>query len=428
MVVDPVRHLQPHGLLTGVAARRVLGGLMRTGLEARFVGGCVRDTVLGIEPNDVDIATPLRPDEVMRRLKADGLRVVPTGIKHGTVTAVVEGQTIEVTTLRRDISTDGRRATVEFTEDWEEDAARRDFTFNAMSLTPEGELYDPYDGMGDLEEGRVRFIGDPRQRIQEDVLRILRFFRFHARFGQDPPDPDAIAACKELCHLIPNLSGERVRDELLKILESDRAIEVWRLMLKTGVAGYALPAADRIERFANLDRLEWLVGPCDVLARLASLLPDDAEVALDVAARLRLSVPQRERLRRLAAPPVTVQAGMDERQRRHALQVLGPEDYRDLLMLRSADAKTPAVELLEPLAEAGAWHMIPFPLQGQDAVDRGIPPGPRIGELLDQVEAWWRDKDYRPDRDACLGELELRIQQSEPVVLPPPSRDVYEEP
>lgn len=407
--MEPVRHLDPIGLMASLPARRVLQSLMRTGQEARFVGGCVRDAVLGMEGADVDIATPLTPDEVMRRLKADNIRVVPTGIKHGTVTAVADHHAFEITTLRRDVETFGRHARVEFTDDWLADAARRDFTFNAMSLSAEGDLYDPFNGLEDLDKGRVRFVGEARARITEDVLRILRFFRFHARFGGPEPEPDAIRACSELAHLLPGLSGERVREELLRLLAADRAVEVWRLMLDYGIVTHLLPRATRVDRLASLDRLEWMVGEADPMARLAALLPKSEGAAMEVAERLKLSNLQRDRLLELADPSVDVHPDLTIQARRHALQKLGPEPYRDLLLLSAADRGTPAVELLEPLAEAAAWRAIPFPLKGQDALDLGVPPGPAVGQLLGAVEDWWTERDFHPDREECLAELKRQL-------------------
>jgi len=405
----PPTHPGPVGLMSGTAARRVMQSLMRTGQEARFIGGCVRDAILGIQAADVDIATPLLPDEVTRRLRQDGIRVIPTGIEHGTVTALTEGASFEITTLRRDVETDGRRAVVAFTDDWLEDASRRDFTFNAMSLTPEGELYDPFDGVRDLKGGRVRFIGQARERIAEDVLRILRFFRFHARFGQGRPDPDAVAACAAMAPLLPSLSGERVQQEVMRILAQDRMVEVWRLMIDCGVVAHTLPQAINVTRLAALDRLEWLVGEAHPMAHLAALLPSGLSAAADTAERLRLSNTNRDYLLGLCAPPVDVHPDLTVTSRRHALQKLGPEAYRDLLLLAAATRGTPAVELLEALAEAATWIVVPFPLKGRDLLEMGVAPGPDMGVMLASLEGWWAARDYRPTREDCLVELSRRL-------------------
>ncbi|MFY8091973.1 MAG: CCA tRNA nucleotidyltransferase [Niveispirillum sp.] len=407
----PLLHPGPIGLMAGTAARRVMQSLMRTGQEARFIGGCVRDAILGIQAADIDIATPLPPDEVMRRLRQDGIRVIPTGIDHGTVTALTEGASFEITTLRRDVETDGRHAVIAFTDNWLEDAGRRDFTFNAMSLTPEGELYDPFDGVRDLKAGRVRFIGQARERIAEDVLRILRFFRFHARFGQGRPDPDAVAACATMAPLLPSLSGERVQQEVMKILAQDRMVEVWRLMIDCGVVAQILPQAVNVSRLAALDRLEWLVGEAHPMAHLAALLPSGLSAAADTVERLRLSNTNRDHLLGLCAPPVDVHPDLTVTSRRHALQKLGPETYRDLLLLAAASRGTPAVELLEALAEAATWVVVPFPLKGRDLLELGMTPGPDVGVLLAAMEGWWAARDYRPTREDCLAELTRRIAE-----------------
>lgn len=405
----PTAHPGPVGLMAGTAARRVMQSLMRTGQEARFIGGCVRDALLGVQASDIDIATPLLPDEVTRRLRQDGIRVVPTGIAHGTVTAVTEGASFEITTLRRDVQTDGRHAVVAYTDDWLVDAGRRDFTFNAMSLTPEGELYDPFGGVRDLRAGRVRFIGAARERIAEDVLRILRFFRFHGRFGKGLPDADGLTACASLAPLLPSLSGERVQQEVTRILAQDRVVEVWRLMAGCGVVAQILPQATNIDRLAALDRLEWLVGEAHPMAHLAALLPVSLSTGADVAERLRLSSANRNHLLALCAPTVDVHPDLTVTSRRHALQKLGPELYRDLLLLSAASRRTPAVELLEALADAATWIQVPFPLKGRDAIDLGVSPGPDIGLLLAGVEGWWAARDYRPTREDCLTELARRV-------------------
>ncbi len=393
----------------GDGARIILEVLMRSGEEARLIGGCVRDAILGLQPGDIDIATPLLPEEVMRRLKQEGIRTIPTGIDHGTITAVVGRASYEITTLRRDVETDGRHAKVMFCQDWLADAQRRDFTINALSLTPEGELFDPFGGLADLRAGRVRFIGNARERIGEDVLRILRFFRFYGRFGKGPPDRDSFTACAALAPLLPGLSGERIAKELLAVLRLDRAVEIWRLMLEAGVVAQTLPTATRLKRLEALDRLEWVLGEAGAMAHLAALLPPGPVGAADTAERLRLSNNQRNQLLALCAPTVDVHPDLTVTSRRHALQKLGPELYRDLLLLAAADRGTAAQELLEPLAEAATWVIIPFPLKGRDLLEQGVAPGPDLGILLAGLEGWWAARDYRPTREECLSELARRL-------------------
>jgi len=385
-----------------------VAALTADGTPARFVGGCVRDAVAGLPVKDVDIATPLPPGEVARRIAAAGLHAVPTGIDHGTVTAVSGGRPYEITTLRRDVSTDGRRAVVAFTDDWDEDASRRDLTFNALSLEPDGRLHDPFGGLDDLAAGRVRFIGDPRQRIREDVLRLLRFFRFLARYGRQPPAEDQLAACRELAPLLPRLSGERVRAEILRLLTADDPLPAWRLMIAERILDHVLPEAvdpARLERLVAHDRALGLApdGPL----RLAAAIGGDGAAA---ALRLRLSNAERDRLLRALSPPWPVAPDMGDRERRRALFRLGAEGYRDLAMLAAAgDPAADGGVLRDDLAAAAAWVPPTFPLTGRDALERGVPPGPRVGALLTAVEAWWEEADFRPDRDACLAELGRRI-------------------
>ena len=243
----------PPDWMTAAPTRALLAALGAGGAPVRFVGGCVRDAILGLRPADIDIATPESPDQVIRRLEKAKLKAVPTGLEHGTVTAVVPPATFQVTTLRRDVATDGRHATVAFGTDWAEDAARRDFTINALYADAEGRLYDFTDGRADLAAGLVRFIGDPAQRVAEDYLRVLRFFRFHARFGNGAPDAAAIAACSAAADRLDRLSGERVRDELLKILILPNAADALALMQQSGVLTAILPQA-RLD-VATLSRL-----------------------------------------------------------------------------------------------------------------------------------------------------------------------------
>jgi len=272
--------------------------------EARFVGGAVRDTILGFDVADVDLATVHSPERVIALLKEEGIKVVPTGLAHGTVTAVLpDGSPVEVTTLRCDVATDGRHATVEFTDNWREDAARRDFTMNALYADPAtGEIFDYFGGLDDLKAGRVRFIGDPLKRIAEDHLRILRFFRFHARFG-DTVDPGGLDACTARANDLMALSRERIAMELLKLLVAVHAVDVVSLMIAHGIFTPVLPEITSAERLARLAAREASAGIApDPIRRLAALLPADPDVADDVAARLKLSKADRKRLISAARP------------------------------------------------------------------------------------------------------------------------------
>ncbi len=392
----------------------VLAALSADGAEPRFVGGCVRDAVAGRPVKDVDLATPDPPERVTALLERAGIKAVPTGLEHGTVTAVSGGRPFEVTTLRVDVETYGRRARVAYTDDWQADAARRDLTINALSCAPDGTLYDPFGGLGDLRNGRVRFVGNPRQRIREDYLRLLRFFRFHAHYGQGGPDPEGLAAATELAAEATDLSGERVRDELLKLLAADDPLPVLELMHAHGVLRSFLPETAGMAALAGLLTVEPDDDAPDSLRRLAAVLEPDLNAAEAVAKRLRLSRAERERLGQLLAsggpPDVAVRVGMPATRLRVALYRLGAEAARDGLLLdwarRPEDARSKLREDLQSgLAVMAAWRPMRFPLQGRDAVALGIQPGPGVGALLAEIEAWWIAEDFQPDRQACLARL-----------------------
>jgi len=364
--------------------------------KARWVGGAVRDTLLGVEAADVDCATPLQPRDVIGKLGRAGIKVIPTGIEHGTVTAVLPGGHVEITTLRRDVSTDGRRATVEYAERWEEDAARRDFTINALYADPATlEISDYFGGMGDLAARRVRFIGDARQRIREDHLRILRYYRFQARFGA-ALDAEAEEACAELAPTLKGLSRERVAMELLNLLALPDPSTTLLRMQERGVLGVILPEATHhaIELLARLPAAEEAAGIApDPVRRLAALLPPSPPVAESVAARLRLSRAQRERLSSAAG------RHPDDAANQRALAYReGVDTAIDRLLLADADASL----IIE-------WPVPTFPLKGGEIVARGITAGPQVAKVLRQVEAFWIAEGF-PGRDRVdeLLDAELR--------------------
>jgi poly(A) polymerase len=402
---QPDGRIAPQPWMSEAATEAVLKALVAEGGGARFVGGCVRDALLGRAIGDIDIATPLRPEEVIRRLEAAGIRAVPTGLVHGTVTAVLAPRHFEVTTLRRDVETFGRHARVAFTDDWAEDARRRDFTMNALFLDPYGNVFDPVHGLSDLFAGHVRFVGDAATRIREDVLRLLRFYRFHAHYGQDATDAEARAACRALAALLPTLSGERVAAETLKLLAAPDPLPTLRMMAEDGVLAAFLPEARHFSRLAALVALEPVP---DALRRLGVLLDDDAAAAAAVAERLRLSNEQSERLVAAAAPPVVLDLASDERAQRRALHRLGADLYRDLVLRRAAESGD-AARARALLALAEAWRPLEFPLKGRDVTALGVPAGPEIGRLLAGMEQWWEHGDFRADRRAALAELKRRL-------------------
>ena len=356
--------------------KRLLAALGGSEGLTRYVGGSIRDDLLGLPVSDIDLATRIPPDEVMRRLEKARIKAVPTGIDHGTITAVSDGHPFEITTLRRDVSTDGRRATVAFTDDWQEDAARRDFTINALSADPEtGELFDYFGGLADLEQRHIRFIGDPLQRIAEDHLRILRFFRFHARFDAGEPDAAALQACTARANDLMGLSRERVADELLKLLAVADPSPTVAIMLSRGILKPVLPeipddAGGGLERLVATEN-EAKIDP-DPLRRLAALLPRDRAIAEDVAARLRLSNKARKRLACAAGQVEGAPAVLAYR--------LGVQCAVDRLLLAG---------LAREAAETASWHSPRLPVSGGQLIKRGLAEGPLVATTLRRIEDAW---------------------------------------
>jgi poly(A) polymerase len=349
-----------------------LGG----GETTRLIGGVVRDTLLGAPVSDIDMATRLTPDEVIAQLTAAGIKSVPTGIAHGTVTAVMPSGPVEITTLRRDLSTDGRRATVAFTDDWREDAARRDFTINALSANPEtGEIFDYFDGRKDLESGHVRFIGEPLQRIAEDHLRILRFFRFYARFGKSAPDAAAYDAAAARANDLMSLSRERIASELLKLLSYTTPVVAVRLMLARDILKPVLPELTSADVLDSLVTREGKLG--DPVRRFAALIGPNPAVAKDIATRLKLSKAQCKRL-------VTACGWTIAYDRVPALAYrLGIESACDRLLLAGVDTK--------PL---DGWQRPTFPITGGTLIKRGLESGPIVAQTLAQIENAWIDAGF----------------------------------
>ena len=396
--------------------------------NARYVGGAVRDTLLGLAVKDIDLASPLEPREVMRRLKAQSIQVVPTGIDHGTVTAVLAGGPVEITTLRRDVSTDGRRAKVAFAQEWQDDAARRDFTINALYADPAtGQIWDYFGGLADLKARRVRFIGDARERIREDHLRILRYFRFQARFGSHPADNESEISCAELAATLKGLSRERVGMEVINLLDLPDPAPTVARMAELGVLQVVLPEAEVAGLAALLaEETRQGVAP-DAVRRLAALLPVDVPLAEQVAARFRLSGAQKKRLAlaagrnqillgtgrwiaagetegsRLTAstapegyggssPPFGVPPRGREDQARTLAYYLGLTPALDRLLLTGAD--------IAPLTD---WTNPTFPLKGGQIVARGIKAGPDVARILKAVEAQWVTEGF--PSEARVGEI-----------------------
>lgn len=396
--------------MTTPAVGRLFDAFAAGGVTARFVGGCVRDALIGRPVKDVDIATPELPERVMAVLRDAGIQAVPTGLKHGTVTALIDRQPFEITTLRRDVETDGRHAVVAFTDDWAADAARRDFTMNALYCDPDGTLHDPTGGLADLQAGRVRFVGDGGRRIEEDVLRLLRFFRFHAHYGAGPPDQQALEACRAMVDRLPQLSAERVRHEVLRLLEADRAAEVWAVMTTIGAVARVVPDATEVSRLTGLVPIEMALGRIDPVRRLGALVVDQPAAAIAVARQLKLTNREKARLvamkDRIRLPIADrPRLDLDEAAIFRVAHYLGSEALTDRLLLIAADAGASPDGVNVLLAALEAWEPPTLPIGGDDVLALGVPKGPRIRELLSMVEAWWVARDFAPDRDQCLAEL-----------------------
>ena len=383
--------LQGQDWLTAPATRAVMAALAAAGGPdcARFVGGCVRNALIGAPIDDIDIATTLTPDAVVAALKAAGLRSVPTGIEHGTVTAISEHQPFEITSLRRDVSTDGRRAMVAFTTDWSEDAGRRDFRLNALYADADGVILDPTgQGHDDALAGRIVFVGEPEGRIREDYLRILRFYRFYAWYGRGAPDAAAVTACAALAEGVEQLSAERVSKELLKLLAAPDPRPAVRLMDEAGVLGRVLSGPADLALFEAMVELSG-----DAVLRLSALLPADPARVAEVARRLRLSNAQRDRL--INAVDGKATTGLTDPQARALIYRDGRQAFEDRVM-RAWAAGGQAEDARRLLALAQAWVRPSLPVGGRDLARLGLKPGPETGRVLKAFEDGWVADDF-PD-------------------------------
>jgi poly(A) polymerase len=379
--------------------RRVFDALEKAGGEARVAGGAVRDALMGELVREIDIATTLTPERIMAAGEKARLGVHPTGIDHGTITLVVGGRPFEVTTLRVDVETFGRKARVAFTDDWHADALRRDFTMNALYCSRDGKIYDPTKGYEDILRKRVRFVGSPNARIKEDALRILRFFRFHARYGAGAPDREGLAACVRHKARLRTLSGERIRQELFKLLEAKRAADTIKLMAARNVLAADLRP---LTRMAKVDQAFGLKA--DALLRL-SLAAKDAAALRE---RLRLTNTETRRLESIAQH-ISPTPRLRERERRVVLYHLGRDAWRDTVRLAWAKSKdsVTAEKWQGLLSFADQWPIPRFPLTGRDLLARGIKPGPAVGRELNRLEDWWIASDFATDKESLLRKLEL---------------------
>ncbi|MCD2176332.1 CCA tRNA nucleotidyltransferase [Rhizobium sp. C1] len=391
------------------------------GGEGRIAGGAVRNSLMKIAIADVDLATTLKPEEVMERAKAAGIKAIPTGIEHGTVTLVIDGRPFEVTTLRRDVTTDGRRAEVAFTDDWQEDASRRDLTINGLYADAKGEVIDLVGGLADIETRTVRFIGDAETRIREDYLRILRYFRFFAFYGSGRPDAGALKAMAREKDGLKRLSAERVWSELKKLLSADDPGRALLWMRTAGILTLILPETEKwgIDEVPALIAAERAFGwKPDPLLRLAAIVPPDAERLAAMADRLRMSRQEADFLGQWASSPA-IPENVAVTAFRRMLYRTGKAGAIVRLKLQLAIARAKAegdVALMAEvgrlsalLKEADTWGKPVFPLTGLDVIAKGIAPGPRVGEILSVLEEEWVAGDFNADRSALLARLEALI-------------------
>jgi poly(A) polymerase len=392
---------------------RLLAALNRDGEEARVVGGAVRNALLRLPVGEIDVATTAVPDEVVRRVEAAGWKAVPTGIEHGTVTVVINNHPFEVTTLRQDIETFGRRARVMFGRDWRADAERRDFTINALSASTDGTVFDYVGGLADIAARRVRFIGDPNQRIAEDFLRILRFFRFHANFADGPPDTDGLLACIRARAGLDTLSRERLRMELLKLFVAPRAAATLAVMAETGLLGPVLGGVPYVADFAKMADIEAALSFADPVRRLGALAVMVSEDAERLSQRLRLSNAEAERLMALE-PWWRISPSAGEQAARALLYHLGPESFIDRVLLAWARARADAAggdwRALASLAQR--WTAPVFPLKAADFTRRGVAAGPALGAALRAAKDAWIAADFPADSAAIAAIAERAARQA----------------
>jgi poly(A) polymerase len=371
--------------------------IRQSGGCSRFVGGCVRDALCGYMSDDLDICTDLTPKQVIQALVQGGVKVIPTGIDHGTVTAVIDKQHYEITTLREDVSTDGRHATVRYTDDWEKDAARRDFTFNALSMDRDGILYDYFGGIDDLTSGYVRFIGEPEIRIEEDYLRILRYFRFVARFAKSDIDEVSLNACGALKHGLKQLSKERITKEILSLLSAETPLAAITLMNNSGVWAELFNCDAKAENLENLLKLQ-LESP-DPILRLGALVAGPHQSLEDAFSRLRFSKRQNLRMQKFwdyqAQKPHHVKTN-------EQIYRLGRSCYLDRVTLQLASMQTLNAQLLADREFALHWDIPEFPVSGQDLLDKGLAAGPEIRMKLLELEQFWIDENFKPSKDDLL--------------------------
>lgn len=393
--------------LTTSRVRKVLKLVNGAGETGRVVGGAVRDELMGRPVTDIDFATTMLPEDVMKAAEAAGIKAIPTGIEHGTVTLVVDGRGHEVTTLREDVETDGRHAVVRFGRDWETDARRRDFTINALSADGEGTVYDPVGGYPDIVERRVRFIGDPDQRIAEDHLRILRFFRFHAECGAGGLDPVGLAAAIRGRAGLRRLAAERTNHELRRLFLADGAAATVETLAESGLLQIILASVTNMRRLERMVAFEEAAGlEPSYPRRLASLAVMVAEDAERVANRLRLANADRDVFDACVTLSGQWREPPDEPSMKEAIYRIGRERVADGLAYAAAVGRGSVGTWAKRLKSLKSWTVPKFPLSGKDLLAKGVARGPEIGNLLGRLEAWWIGRDFAPDRAELLAQMQ----------------------
>lgn len=399
--------------LKDAETQALMAALNADGAVARFVGGCVRNALMGEPVTDVDIATTDAPDATASKIEAAGFKMVPLGVDHGTVMAVgAAGRTYEVTTLRVDVETDGRRAEVAFTGDWQGDAERRDFTMNALYADADGTVHDPLGGYDDLMARKVRFIGDAAMRIEEDYLRILRFFRFSASYGGGVLDETGLKACADSKAGLAQLSAERVQTELLKLVGADHSVPVLRAMAAAGILADVLPEAARLDRFEKAVDIETTqLFSSDPVLRLGMLV-DSAEAAESAARRLKLSNADRDRIIAMHRDSTKIVCYLSMREVRRALYLMGLQLFMDRVMLGWAEdgKSTNAFQWRALLAMGDSWEKPELPLTGSMMKAAGVPEGPEMGRVHREVEEWWIDSDFTDDEFSIIERLKAVVQ------------------
>jgi len=420
----PLGQLPPEDWMTDPATKAVIKALESDGQAMRFVGGCVRDALAHRPVKDIDMATPERPEKVIELLESANIKAIPTGIEHGTITAEIDGQRFEITTLRRDVKTDGRHAEVVFDSSWQADALRRDFTINAFSATKDGAVYDPFNGLDDLSHGRVRFIGPPDQRIQEDALRILRFFRFYALFGRPPANASAMAGCRRFAGNLKNLSADRIWGEFRQILLHDNVANIIVLMSGARVMDEMIP---HLADVGVLRALSWLESRAlnigglipDPLRRLAALVDASKTSLNSLSKQFNLTNDDRDYIAALLAVDDSDFLRMNDADYQRLIRRDGRQVFLGHVLLSWAGKLVVMPKL--PTGENKKWASIVelaltwvlpvFPLTGNDVMALGVDQGPDIGNLLRRVETWWEIKNYKPQKQACLTELKKQKQE-----------------